>query len=374
MKLRSIRAIPLRYPEPNDFGAQRMTVLVRAETESGLTGWGEAIAMWPEACKAAISIIEEGLGPLLLGKDAREVERHWQAMKAHTWWYGEGGIASFAISGIDMALWDIAGRAAGVPLWLLLGGQSRPRLPACASTHPSLPTHEANAEELAGYIAAGYQSVKVGFGKRGDAGLGRDPDVDVAFVRKVRERIGPAAGFMVDIGNAVSWDVATAIRTTRRFEEHRIAWIEEPLHPDDIDGLRLLRAATQTAIATGEREWTVDRYRKLLAADVTDIFGIDPGRSEGITGFRKAATLIGAARRHFNAHAWSTAITSSASLSLSVALGNCHLFEFKPKRNPMQHELVAEPIDPVDGWAVPPSGPGLGVTVLEDVVEHYRAR
>ena len=103
------------------------------------------------------------------------------------------------------------------------------------------------------------------------------------------------------------------------------------------------------------------------------VFGIDPGRSEGVTGFRKAATLIGAARRHVNAHAWSTAVTSAASLALSVALGNCHLFEFKPLRNPMQHDLVAVPIDPVDGWAVPPEGPGLGIEVLEDVVAHYRA-
>lgn len=371
MRIRSLRAYPIQSPEPNDFGALRMTLLVRVDTEEGVTGWGEAIAMWPEACKAVKVLVEDGLAPLLTGQSPLDVERHWLAMKSHTWWYGEGGLASMAISAVDMALWDLKGRALGLPLYQLLGGRVWERLPACASTHASKATHEANAEEMAGYITAGYQSVKIGFGKRGHAGLGRDPDHDVAFVAAVRAAIGPKAGLMIDIGNSVRWDVATAIRTTRRMEEHQITWIEEPLHPDDIAGYQELRAATQTTIATGEREWTVARYKRLLETGTVDVVGIDPARAEGVSGFAKVRELVGAVRRKFNAHAWSTAITTAASLHLSASSPHCLLMEMKPLRNPMQHELVANPIDMKDGFVAPPEGPGLGVEVLEEMVSHY---
>lgn len=373
MKVRSIKTFPLRYPEPNDFGAERMTMLVRVDTDAGIIGWGEAIAMWPEACRAVKALIEGGLDQIVIGRDPTEPEPIWSDMKAHCWWYGLAGIASFAISGIDIALWDIAGKATGQPLYKLLGGKMQQRLPACASTHPSRKTHEENADELAGYVAQGFQSVKFGFGKKGHAGLGRDPDHDVAFVAAVRRALGDGPGLMIDVGNAVNWDVATAVRTVRRFEEYRPDWIEEPLHPDDWHGLAELRAKTSTSIAHGEREWGVEGYRRLVDAGFVDVFGIDPGRAEGVTGFRKIAEFVGARRRHVNAHAWSSAVITAASLHLSVATPWSKLFEFKPLRNPMQHELVEKPIDPVDGWAVPPEAPGLGIDIVEDVVRHYAA-
>src|SRR5215207_999305 len=108
MQIAGMEAFILRWPEPNDFNHERMTVLLRVDTSAGASGWGEAIAMWPEACRATVAIIEGGFAPLLAGRDPRDVEGCWQAMKAHSWWYGEGGIAALAISAVDMALWDIA--------------------------------------------------------------------------------------------------------------------------------------------------------------------------------------------------------------------------------------------------------------------------
>jgi L-alanine-DL-glutamate epimerase-like enolase superfamily enzyme len=178
---------------------------------------------------------------------------------------------------------------------------------------------------------------------------------------------------MIDVGNAVNWDVPTAVRTVRRFEEYAPMWVEEPLHPDDWAGLAELRAKTSTLIAHGEREWTPAGYQRLLDTGSVDVFGIDPGRAHGVTGFRKVAEMVGARRRYVNAHAWSSAIISAASLHLSIATPWTKVFEYKPLRNPMQHELVAEPLDPENGWAVPPLRPGLGIDVIEEVVRRYAA-
>ncbi len=372
MKIARLESFPLQYTEPNDFNNIRYTLLVKITTDEGIAGWGEAVLMWPEAVVAAKTIIEKGFAPLLEGADPADIEAHWRNMKRHTWWYGEGGIVSFAISGVDMALWDIKGKALGQPLYRLLGGLAHDRLPACASTHPSKPTVRENAEELAAYVSQGFQSVKTGFGKKGHAGLGRNNDHDLSFVRTVREMIGPQTGFMVDIGNAVQWDVAGAVKMTRAFEEFGIDWIEEPLHPDNREGYAELRRKTSARIAAGERENTVHDYYRLIQAGFVDVIGIDPARAEGITGFWKVAQLAGQAGKKINAHCWSTAITTAASLHLSLASPYSLLLELHALPSPMQSDLVTEPIVHRNGWVEPLHGPGLGIEVREDVLRKYR--
>ncbi|WP_342237411.1 mandelate racemase/muconate lactonizing enzyme family protein [Inquilinus sp. OTU3971] len=372
MRIQGITPIVLRYPEPNDHGNIRHTVLLRLEAEGGLTGWGECIAMWPEACRAVAALVQGGLADVIAGMDVREPDSVWQALKRHTWWYGEGGLATMALAGIDMAVWDACGKAAGLPLWRLFGGRVHEALPAIASMHVNRATIEEGAAEVAGHIGRGFKGAKLGFGKRGLSRVGRDPDHDVDYVRAVRQAAGPAARLMVDIGNGVRWDAATAIATIRRFETFDIDWVEEPLHPDDLDGLARLRAAVATRIATGEREWTVAGYARLIRTGLVDVLGIDPARAEGITGFRKVAALAEAARIAVNAHAWSTAVTSAASLHLSVASPAARLFELKPVENPMQHELVDTPIWHTDGLVRPPEGPGLGVEPRAACLDKYR--
>ena len=161
-----MEAIPIAYPDPNDFGSTQRTVLVKVTTDDGIVGWGECIAMWPEACRATAIVIEEGLAPVLRDLDATDVEAAWQAMRRHVWWYGEGGIASLPVSGVDTALWDLAGKAAGRPLHALLGGLRHDRLPANASCHVNKEGLRACVDEAVGFFGAGFRSAKFGFGRR----------------------------------------------------------------------------------------------------------------------------------------------------------------------------------------------------------------
>ncbi|MBL8590693.1 MAG: mandelate racemase/muconate lactonizing enzyme family protein [Methylobacteriaceae bacterium] len=371
MRLASLTPSILRYPDANDFGRERMTVLLRAETVDGVVGWGEGIAMWPEACKATATIVSEGFAPLLLGRELSVAEA-WATMKAQAWWYGEGGIAGFALSAIDMALWDIAGKIAGKPLVELLGGPRHASLKAIASCHVNKATLEACVAEVEGYFADGFRGVKLGFAKKGLSRVGFDPETDVRFVRMLRAALGADAEILVDAGNGVVWDRDTAISVVRRMAEENIGWIEEPFHPSRFDDHRALKAAVAVPIAAGEREWTLAGYTRMMEAGFVDVLGVDPARVEGVTGFRLVDAEATRRGVGVNAHAWSTAITTAASLHLSLASTQTRVFELKPHPVIVQTELAEAPIRHCDGSVFAPQGAGLGVTVREDVVARLR--
>jgi L-alanine-DL-glutamate epimerase-like enolase superfamily enzyme len=298
----------------------------------------------------------------------------WESLKDQAWWYGYGGgIASYAIAAIDIALWDLKGKILGASVLDLLGGAVHESLPAIASSHAHHEQIGRMVEEAQEWVAPGLRGVKVGFGKRGTARLGYEHDRDVEYMRLMREGLGPSVWIMIDCGWAVKWDVMTAVRRVRAFEEHDLTWIEEPLGAWDPEGYANLRSKTTSLIAYGEKEWTLDGFERILQTGTVDVVGVDPGRAEGITGFKKVADRVAYYRRQSNAHAWSSAIVTAASLAISFASASCKLFELKPLRNPMQHELVTRPFEHVDGWMYPPSGPGLGIEVLEEVVDRYRS-
>ena len=372
MTIEKITAYPMRYPEPNDYNNLRHIALVKIETYGGVVGWGECVTMWPEATLAAALLIEKGLAPLLIGCDPLDNHALFLTMKDHCWWYGDvGGIASFAISALDIALWDLKGKLLGVPVHQLLGGKVVDRVRVCASTHPAKARIDDLAKELAEHVANGYTAVKVGFGKAGEANLGVDEKRDLAYVRTVREAIGEEADFIVDLGVKTRWNYASGLRLAREFEQQNLLWIEDPFPHTNIEAYQHLRQSIQTLIGAGELSWTPADYKRLIEQGVADVYLVDPGRVDGITGYKKVVELTADANLFFNAHSWSSAINTAAALHATVTRANQLLFELKPIPSPMQHELVTEPFAQQDGWLEVPSGPGLGIEVDEDAVQKY---
>lgn len=371
MRIVSIEAFPLKYPEPHDSNKPRYITLARVQADDGTFGWGECISQWPEAALAVKVVIDRGFAPLLKGRDPLDIRGLWELMRHHSTWYGTGGIATFALSAIDMALYDLAGKALKAPVYQLLGGLATPKFRACASIIVDMENLEATAREFADYVGRGYTAVKGGWGKNPATAFGLDAERDLALVRTVRQAIGPKVAFLVDVGTHVRWNVAHAIRMTRQFEAYNIFWIEEPLPPDHFDGYRQLRRSIQTLISTGEKEWTVQAFKRLIEAGVTDVIMPDVGKAEGITGVKQIIDLAALHHVGYTPHSWSSALNTAASLHLCASVTNNVVFELKPNDNPMQHELVEEPIGQTDGQVQIIDRPGLGVTVKEEVVKKY---
>ncbi|PZU83937.1 MAG: mandelate racemase/muconate lactonizing enzyme family protein [Shinella sp.] len=374
MHIKDIRTYAIAYADTNDFDRVKATVLVRVTAAGGTVGWGEGITLAPEAARATKLLIDEGLAPLLLDAGEISVDEAWQRMRAHCWWYGEGGLACIAYSALDMALWDIEGRERGLPLHALFGGKIVETLPAYASSHVNKATIDENIAEVLSFKEQGYAGCKLGIGKKGLSDIGRNPDNDVLFVKLLREAVGAEFPILMDAGNGVVWDRETAIRTVGRMAEYDIGWIEEPFYPTLIDDYRALKKAVDVPIATGEREFTVSGYRRLVETGTVDVLGVDPARSEGVTGFRKVDEICSQAGIVMNAHAWSTAVLSAASLHLSLASPNTRLFELKPFPVSVQDDLVDRPIRHHGGSVRAPDGPGSGMEVRQHVVERLEMR
>jgi len=373
MKVRAVTPLSVAFADPNDGGHQRHLTFCRVEGDDGTVGWGEAITMWPEACAATERLIE-GMAELVVGRDPLDNLDLWRRLRERAWWYGPQGIAAFALSAIDIALWDLRGKASGQSLLQMLGGAHHPTLPAVASTHAFDASVEREIERHARYIGAGYRGIKVGVGKRGDSSLGHDLEAEVQFLRGLREAVGEGPWLMIDRDHALPWDLPRVLELIRRLEPRTLHWIEEPFEPGAAEARRRLRAQTGVPVGGGEREWNEAGFRRLIEEGTLDVIGIDPGRSEGITGFLRVLPHVEAAGLVVNAHAFSSAVITAASIALSLSSPCARSLEYKPEPNPMQTELVAEPLLPRSGEVVPLGGPGLGIEVREDVLEHYRVR
>ena len=375
MIIERVQAFAVRYPEPNNDGKIRSMTLVRIETADGVVGWGEAITGGQEVSLATAFMVERRLAPLVTGRDPRDVRGAWAAMRDATYWDGNGGIVTFGIRAIDMALWDIAGRIAGVPLHALLSDRAPGPIAACASTILATGDLERVGREFAGFVGQGYRFVKGGWGHDLSIAFGRDEARDLAVARTVRDAIGPDTEIILDVVALAGWDAAHAIRMCRALDdEARLYWLEDPLPEQDIDGYRALRAAVDTRICTGEKGWHAAHFASLIESGAIDVIMVDPGKAEGVTGTWDVIEMAAAAGLSWNAHSWSSAINTAASLHLAVAASNTLLFELKPLPSPMQDELVTNPIDQADGWVSAPTGPGLGVEVDESVVRRYALR
>lgn len=368
-RVERLEAWTVPYAEPNDHDVMRCVTLIRVTRTDGVEGWGECVTLFKEAAVSCTALVH-GWRDVLEGVEATPAAVL-QAVQAQWWWYGEGGIASFALAGIDIAIWDALSRAGGVSLLEALGGPAQEELPVFVSSHAALSDLSAEAQRWSTWVgdrsAAG---VKVGFGKRGDANLGFDHDRDVLFMGLLRDSVGANTKICIDLGVRNRWTVDEAVRRVKALEEFGLHWIEEPLGHDNPIGYQRLKDSATTLIAYGEREWTVPGIKRIADSGTVDVVGIDPGRVQGVSGFLQATDYLSRRGVQANAHAFSGPIIYAASLALSLATPACRQMEVTPRRNQL-YEILDWPVaDSVGGKVRSLTGPGLGISVnVESVLE-----
>jgi D-galactarolactone cycloisomerase len=381
MKITEVRTHVLRSALEQPFAfsqgwvSSRGATLVEVETDAGVTGWGEALCQGLQPPEIAAAAVAGALKPLVTGADPLEPEVLWHRMYHQTRDYGQKGALIGAISGIDIALWDIAGKVRREPVAKLLGGMFRTRVEAYATGFYRLKgPGEAKrlAQEAESHVANGFRALKVK--------LGFGIDDDLAVMRAVKE-VAKDKEVMIDVNHA--YGVADAIRLGRSLEDMgwRLRWYEEPVVQEDLDGYAEVRRALATPIAGGENEYTLFGFRGLLAARAVDIAQPDICIAGGFTGCRHIVALAHAHGVQVNPHVWGSAVGQAASLQLIAAtpVANHALFpkepllEFDTSSHPIREHLTDSPLRQRDGWVEIPQKPGLGIEVSRDVIKRYSA-
>lgn len=385
MKIKSISSRWIHVPIPpaqqhvSDFGKTLSfdCVLVRVETESGLVGWGEAKEAVGSAGNHAtlVAAINERFGPMLIGENARDISRLWELMYSGVRGHyaleharvfpilGRRGVGISAISGIDMALWDLLGKHLGVPVWQLLGGRRAERFRAYASG--GWADEHGIGEQLAGYVErGGFRAVKMRVGV-----IDGSPDASARRVAAARRVLGPDIGIACDAHGTFS--VAEAKRFCRLVEDHDLLWFEEPVTADDKEGLAEVRAGTSVPIAAGESEYTRFDFRDLIALKAVDVLQPDLAICGGITEAMRIAALASAWNLRLAPHLWTGALAFAAGLAVIASAPCGWIVEYSLGANPLLHELAEEKFPVRDGFVEVPDRPGLGVTVNEDFARRF---
>ena len=327
------------------------TCLVKVTADDGTVGWGEAHApLGPAATKA---VVEDVLAPLLLGRDPLAIERHWDYMYGSQRLRGHvTGYQMEAIAGVDIALWDLAGKHLDVPVYRLLGGPYRTELATYASGVPGA-TPDERARRAAGFVAEGYTAVKASIG-RGDV------DADLAGLAAIAEAVAGKADLLVDAHGAYASDLA--MKVGRRLEAMGIAWFEDPLPPEDIDGYGRLAAALDMPVAGGETECTRWQFDARLRAGAFDVILPDVCRAGGISEGRKIADVARLHNVRWAAHvSMGSPVHVAAAAHLAAASPNFLVIEFPSTPNPIGDNLLHAPFHPEGGFLRVPDGPGLGI-------------
>ena len=368
MKIRSVRCTGLRGATPEGGWSNELKpddcvhTLVAVHTDEGLTGIGSVFTS-DHLVRAALKLLE----PLVVGEHALEPERVTEKVHQHTFWQGRGGTVTHAISGIDIALWDLLGQATDQPVGRLLGGRYRERVRPYASLLMEQP--KPLAERLGAIKARGFRAFKIGWGP-----FGRDAALDEAIVRAAREAIGPDSLLMVDAGgsnafwpNGYKW----AVRTSEMLADYDVAWFEEPFVPDALADYVRLREHSRVPLAGGEVLTRRQAFQPWLEAGAFDIVQPDVTKVGGISEERRIAWM---ARDHgirFIPHGWNTAVGLAADLQLVSAFPDTDLVEYLDG-SPFIDDIVAEPwhLD-TDGMLKIPDAPGLGLKLNRDALAKY---
>lgn len=373
MKITDVEAVVLRQPAVNEGiadGSQDDLVIL-IHTDEGITGIGEVDSA-PEAVAALVSApgshaIAKSLRELLIGEDPLDVERLWDKMYRGVIFIGRRGIAIHAISGLDIALWDIKGKALGKPVCELIGTIEHDRIRAYASRLMPDTTDEVT-EAVSALREQGFTAIKLGWGP-----LGQDPDHDVRLAAAACEAGGDGVDILIDAGLGYVADAATAIRVARELEQLGVYWLEEPFEPDEYEAYAELADAVDLTIAAGEQDATRWGFRELIERGHVDLVQPDVTRAGGITEMLRIAEL---AREHgvaFVPHAWKSGIIKAASLHVNAVLPDALLQEYCVAETEINTRLTRErlPLE-ADGCVAVPTAPGLGIELDDDVFTSLR--
>ncbi|MDF2962280.1 MAG: putative mandelate racemase/muconate lactonizing-like protein [Paenibacillus sp.] len=372
-----VLSTPLEQPFAFSQGwvRQRSTMLVEIVTDEGVTGWGESLCHGQQPPEIAASFVEFCFKPMLLGRDPFDVEVLWEEMYNRTRPYGQSGAAVNAISGVDIALWDVIGRALGKPVHKLLGGAFRTEIVPYATgfyrvqgkSYPEEAVSEAKRHLDKGFRAF---KLKTGFGV----------DTDLEYIHAIRDAVGPEPRIMMDANCA--YNAATARRILLEAQSAKIHFFEEALAPEDMEGYKMLRNLTPTYIASGENVFGKVGYRQWIANGVLDILQPDLCSSGGFTECKKIASMAQAYNTMLIPHVWGSGIGLAASLQFIASIPPAPLslnpeepmLEYDQSAHPFREDLIFHAIAMEEGKVKVPTKPGIGVDVNRDVIEQYRRK
>jgi L-rhamnonate dehydratase len=348
--------------------------IVKVSTDAGITGYSD-VETAPTIAKAVIEAPQwsetgmecfDGLASLLIGENPLETERLWYKMYRGSIYYGRRGVAIQAISAIDIALWDIAGKFYGVPVHILLGAKWRSKVRAYASTL-FRPEPDAIREAAKVYLDQGFTAVKFGWGV-----FGKDRKLDLQLVEAARRALGDANDLLIDTGWFVERTPKEAIRLVHALEPFQPFFIEELLHPESYAGYRELSSSVDTMIACGEQESTEWGFQQLIDQACVDVLQPDLTRCGGFTVGRKIVFMAERANRLVIPHSWCSDLLTAASLHLNAFQRRAIFVEFNTSQGPLSREIALNPLRLEDGYLRVPEGPGLGVEVDEGAIQRYR--
>lgn len=367
MKISNVRFVALRQPLPQPlrlaWGAMhhRHFGLVVVETDVGLMGIGETSVNFPSwAIVERKATLEEGLKPLLIGEDPRDVEGLWHKMyrafvRLGVLW-GKGAVMS-AIGGVDIALWDLAGKAEGKPIYELLGGKRLHRVPLYATgLDPGRLSDSARA-----YVDQGYRAVKVR--------IGFDEARDIANVEAVRRAVGDRVHLLVDANMA--YDLEGAKRMADALQAYHLYWLEEPLRADDLEGYRRLAQLIETPLAAGENQFDTADAAALLATNAIRYLMPDPTRAGGLSEARRICALAQARGLPYSPHHYGSDVGFAAVMHLIAAVPGADYLLRDVAPAPLRESILRTPIVIQDGCAHVPDGPGLGIEVDWEAAHAY---
>ena len=378
MEVRSVEAIPLEHPlgSGNGLGGTRgvtntrTATLVKLTTADGTLGWGEAFA----PPRTVATLIDDVFADAVVGMSPWDVESLPEDVytgKIGGYHFGRQAFSQAALTGVEVALWDLRGKLLGEPVHKLIGSRSRPTVTPYASTmyitewdqDPAIPMQEAADE--------GFTAAKIK--------IGRSVDDDHHRVKTARDILGPDARLMVDYNG--NYTASEAIESIRAIEQYDLTWVEEPVPPENKDGYRTVGNTVDTPLAAGEAHFSRFEFTELIEQGLIDIVQPNLGRCGGFTEARYIAQLSTTHNVRVRPHVWNSGIGLAAALQFTATVpaypkrvdrsDETVLFEFDRSENPLRHELLADPFDPTGGSLSVPTDPGLGIEVDEAAVEKY---